>query len=220
MQTTTAWISASKILTFPWVPIPNNDELNADAAQFQPHVLQEIATCCGAASANTPAEGAPRSAGQPMKSARHPSRRGETTNPTQTLCHSFRGSCFRRKSLITVRVSLAHPTEGMRTISLRETADTACDILPIQDYSQKIIKKCRQSDVCSEVGCTGHLAFAETFTLARTAVRPASPAACGLRNQQKTSFFVGSTRPLGSGLLARRQRVEHCLFRPLSGRHA
>ena len=141
MQTTAAWISASKISTFPWVRIPNNDELNADAAPFQPHVLQEIATCKSAASANTPAEGsAPRRAGQPMKSARHPSQRAKTTNPTQTLYHSCRGSCFRRKSLITVRVSLAHPTKEMRTSSLRETAATACDILPIQDNSQQIIE--------------------------------------------------------------------------------
>ena len=67
---------------------------------------------------------------QPAKSARHPSRRVKTSAPTQTLCHSCRGSCFRRKSLITVRVSLAHPSEEMRTSSLRETAGTACDILP------------------------------------------------------------------------------------------
>ena len=156
---------------------------------------------------------------QLARSARHPAERRNDESVADTV--PFLPWFFRRKSLITVRVSFAHPTKEMRTSSLRETAATACHILPIQDNSQQIIERCRQTDLFSEVWCTSHLPFAETFTLARKAVRLSSPAACWLKNQQKHPSYVGcppnlqvtdSSRAAGGWSIA-------CSGRPLDTQH-
>ena len=150
--------------------VPNNDELNAHAAPFQPQFLQqemifdrsycclsraseeitctkrvgfclrrisgcecailpvpEIATCSRCSVCELASSGERSTARQRQqilsangKVSKSISQRGETTNPTQTLCHSCRGSYFRSKSLFTVRISLAHPSEEMRTGSLSQ----------------------------------------------------------------------------------------------------
>ena len=88
--------------------------------------------------------------------------------------------------------------------------------------SQLLIAWSWHTDLFSEVECTSHLSFAETFTLTGTAFRPPSPAALWLSDEQKHLSYVGSVKkPWDIHPHARCWWVcEHCSFRPPSGHPA
>ena len=104
-------------------------------------------------------------------------RSGETTSSVQTLCNSSLGSYSRSLSSLSVRISLAHPSEETfctkRTCSLSQR--NRVRHLAGPDKSQLLIAWCGQTDLFIEVECTSHLSFAETSTFAGTAFRSSSP---------------------------------------------
>ena len=145
----------------------------------------------GVASANTAARGS-----APM--ARRSLPAPEATNSVQTLCHSSQELIFARCSQ---SASLTHPrklsVQSGLVLSQRNGRHQVRHLAD-PDNSEQLIAWSWQLDFYREVECASHQSFAETFTSSGTALRPSSPAAFWLRNQQTHLSCVGSAKTLGN----------------------